>query len=638
MPDVVYGILARNRTGPGLKQAERGFRQLGVDGSKQLKLLAAGAAAVGAAVAGIGVSSLRQAADFEKGIREVSTLLDISDEGLRQLEKDTLAFSREVGITTTQVVPALYQAISAGIPRENVFEFLEAAAELSVAGVSDLGKSVDLLSSTLNAYGQENISVRQASDLFFTAVRRGKTTIGEIGSSIANAAPLAATFGVSIEDVVAAFTVLTLSGTPTGEAMTRVRAILEASVTPSKEAAAAMDSLGIEYGSSKVAAEGLISTLLGIIDGADGDERVISGLLPTVEALQGTFTLTKDEGALFKDVLVALGSASGVTAAAFKKMDASTARLYERLRVELEVSMIELGTRLLPLVVSAIDKASSAFDSLKTKVKDLAKEVQAEPHEREDSGWGYLASVIRGWITIGKEAVGGFRQLSEVVGGTGNAALILGGIILGVTAIFFPHLAAIVAITLAIGLLADHWSVIWPAITAVTEGSVNAIITAINVVISAVESFQNVFQGVFSAIYKQYNKAAATFNTLVGKVPGFSSVALPIVPESRFEPVSYGRIGLVGEGRGLNEALADYRRYLLLRQIGPADRSLTGNQVAQGLVAAGSTPEAARTININFSGPVYTQADFDEDIRRAVNAALQAGQIEAARLVGQPLQ
>ncbi|MCZ9996003.1 hypothetical protein OFR22_11520 [Brachyspira hyodysenteriae] len=51
-------------------------------------------------------------------MREVLTLLPkLSNEGFESLKQETLAFSKELGKVPEEVVPALYQSLSAGVPR-----------------------------------------------------------------------------------------------------------------------------------------------------------------------------------------------------------------------------------------------------------------------------------------------------------------------------------------------------------------------------------------------------------------------------------------------------------------------------------------------------------------------------------------
>src|SRR5690554_3689738 len=96
-----------------------------------------------------------------------------------------------MGVVTKDVVPALYQSLSAGVPKDNVFEFLEVANKAAIGGIAKLETSVDGLSSVVNAYGSDVLDVGKASDLMFTAIRLGKTSFDELSSSLYNVIPTA---------------------------------------------------------------------------------------------------------------------------------------------------------------------------------------------------------------------------------------------------------------------------------------------------------------------------------------------------------------------------------------------------------------------------------------------------------------
>ncbi len=116
--------------------------------------------AVGAVFAGMATS---MAIDFDKGMREVNTLISLSEVAFKDLEDDVLSFANLMGVTAKETVPALYQAISAGVPRDNVFEFMEVGAKAAIGGVTDLMTAIDGLTSVTNAYGRDNRSVTKGA-------------------------------------------------------------------------------------------------------------------------------------------------------------------------------------------------------------------------------------------------------------------------------------------------------------------------------------------------------------------------------------------------------------------------------------------------------------------------------------------
>src|SRR6056297_1420181 len=125
-------------------------------GGKLALAAGAGAAAIGAALAGASAKGIKEFAKFEKQMSEVFTLMpDATNEAKNQMTADMREFSKEMGVMTDEAAPALYQAISAGVPRDNVFSFLEQAQKAAVGGVTDLKTAVDGMTSVVNAYGEE---------------------------------------------------------------------------------------------------------------------------------------------------------------------------------------------------------------------------------------------------------------------------------------------------------------------------------------------------------------------------------------------------------------------------------------------------------------------------------------------------
>lgn len=184
-------------------------------------------AAAGAAIAGVGVAGVKEFVGFQNSMNEVFTLLPgITAESMGKMQEDVKSFAKEFGVLPDQTVPALYQALSAGVPKDNVFAFLETAQKAARGGVTDLETAVDGISSTVNAYGADIIDATKASDLMFTAVKLGKTTFEELSASLFNVNPTAAALGVGFEDVTAALAAMTAQGVPTSVATTQLRQLL----------------------------------------------------------------------------------------------------------------------------------------------------------------------------------------------------------------------------------------------------------------------------------------------------------------------------------------------------------------------------------------------------------------------------
>lgn len=307
------------------------------------------ALAVGAAgaLAG-GVSAF---VDFERGMNEVFTLIPDAGQGaFDDLTGQTKDFAKEFGVLPADVIPALYDSLSAGVPSDNVFAFLEDANKFAKAGAVDLGTAVDGLTSTVNAYGLGADGAGRVSDALFTSVKLGKTTVQELSDSMFQVAPIAASFGVSVEDVAAGFATLTAQGTPTSVAATQMKgAISELGKSGTKASKAFEDITGktfpefIDGGGTLVEAADLMST------GAEDLGLSVVDLFGSIDAGQAFVGLSADvEGATA--TLDAVKDSAGSTDVAFAQMEKGIGPTMDKLKARFSVVAIELGTALAPSI------------------------------------------------------------------------------------------------------------------------------------------------------------------------------------------------------------------------------------------------------------------------------------------------
>ncbi|MDA0084683.1 phage tail tape measure protein [Brachyspira hyodysenteriae] len=329
---------------------ERGFDKIGKSfdkfGSLATKSLTVPIAAGTTAFA----LATKKATDFDNGMREVLTLLPkLSNEGFESLKQETLAFSKELGKVPEEVVPALYQSLSAGVPRENVFEFLKTAGKAAIAGVAELETSVDGLTSVTNAYGTEVLSVNKASDIMFQTLKLGKTDFTQLSKSLFNVIPTASALGVKFEEIGAGIAVMTAQGTPTSVATTQIRQTLvelnkEGSTTDKtfREIAGTSFKEFIEQGGT------LQEALQMLAEKAAESGKDISSMFSSVEAGNAALALSGKNASKFKDALDKMNNSAGATAEAFKKIDDGPARQFEKIKAELSSLVVELGNSLLP--------------------------------------------------------------------------------------------------------------------------------------------------------------------------------------------------------------------------------------------------------------------------------------------------
>jgi TP901 family phage tail tape measure protein len=317
-------------------------------GGSMTKWVTGPALAVGGALFTLG----NRAANFGKQMNEVFTLLPgITADAMGAMKADVKAFAVEAGVLPEKVVPALYQAISAGVPKENVFEFLRVANMAAIGGVSDLQTAVDGISSVVNAYGAEVLDAAQASDLMFTAVRLGKTDFQQLSQSLFNVIPTASALGVKFGDVTAALARLTAQGTPTAVATTQMRQLLVELSKAGSGAAVTFERMAGMSLKKFIAAGGNTADALELMEKAAKEMGLdLKDLFSSVEAGNAAMGLAGPNMAGYRAALDEMANGAGATEAAYAQMEQGGARAMERMKVELSTMALTVGDKVLPVL------------------------------------------------------------------------------------------------------------------------------------------------------------------------------------------------------------------------------------------------------------------------------------------------
>ena len=350
-------------------------KKVGAIGSKLGGAVKAGAAVGAVALAGVGTAAVTSALRFEKSFAEVATLLpDLDEKGIGELRKGVIDFSNELGIATSDAVPALYQAISAGVPPSNVLSFMETAAGASIGGVTDLETAVDGISTVVNTYGSEVISAQEASDLMFTTVKLGKTDFGQLSSSLFNVLPVASSLGIGFDEVAAAMATLTAQGVPTSVATTQLRA---AFVEASKGGSNLDDAIRLLYGKKglgQLVSEGITATEVFYHLRESMPEQEFKDLFGSVEAGQAVLGITGKNFETVQDTMDEMADSAGATERAFGVMADTTGYKLDRAMNRVNNLLLKLGLVILPILEDALEAAIPWLEKNLPKALDALKE------------------------------------------------------------------------------------------------------------------------------------------------------------------------------------------------------------------------------------------------------------------------
>lgn len=324
-------------------------------------IAAAGVAALGAAILKVSQAGLQAFGEFQKGTNEVFTLLPgISRSAMGSVRSDLQQFDNQLGLLSKESIPALYQAISAGVPRQNAFEFLTVAQKTAKGGVTDLSTAIDAITTVVNGYGASVISATRASDLMFTAVRLGKTKISEISASLSQITPITSQAGIGFEYVTAAIATLTAQGVPTSTAVNQLRQAIVQLQRPTSKAAQFFQQISGKTFTDFIKQGGTVKEAFDLIAASAAKSNIpMAALFTRIEGANAILGLTGSNAARFGEALDAMGASAGATEAAFNQMNQGLIPATQRLQAVANTILEQIGSLLEPILTPIIEVIAS---------------------------------------------------------------------------------------------------------------------------------------------------------------------------------------------------------------------------------------------------------------------------------------
>lgn len=173
---------------------------------------------------------------FDHSMRAANTMASKSGADFDRLKDSVKDLSREVPVARDALANGLYQTISNGVPEADWMEFLKQSAKSSVGGMADLGQVVGVTSTIIKNYGRSWSDAGEIQDKIQLTAKKGVTSFEQLAAALPRVSGNAATLGVSIDEMLAAFATLTGVSGNTAEVSTQLAAVFSALVKPSSEA------------------------------------------------------------------------------------------------------------------------------------------------------------------------------------------------------------------------------------------------------------------------------------------------------------------------------------------------------------------------------------------------------------------
>lgn len=188
--------------------------------------------------------------DFEAQMKKVQAISGASGSEFEALT----AKAKEMGATTqfsaTEAGQALEYMAMAGWKTDDMLSGISGIMDLAAASGEDLGKVSDIVTDALTAFGLKASDSAHFADVLAAASSNSNTNVGMMGETFKYVAPIAGALGYSAEDTAVAIGLMANAGIKGSDAGTALRATMTRLVDPPKDAAQALEALGISVRNS----------------------------------------------------------------------------------------------------------------------------------------------------------------------------------------------------------------------------------------------------------------------------------------------------------------------------------------------------------------------------------------------------
>ena len=356
------------------------------DDSKLKSVLSGTMTAIGAAAAAAGAAVIKFGMDFETSMAKASTLVDTTQYSMDDLSNKILDVSDKTGVAAEELGEAMYSALSASVPLgeegADMMMFLEKSAQLAKSGFTDIDTAVTATAKVLNAYKMDVSETDKVHKILMQTQNKGITTVGELGSVLAQVTPTAAAMGVEFEQVGAALATMTAQGTPTAQATTQLNQLFAELGKSGTKAQKSLEEAakGTKYAGKSfqdLMKEGVpLNEVIGLISkSAEENGLSLLDMFSSIEAGKAALSMAGENVQQFTDNLEAMRTETDVVGEAFEKVTETTEESFNRVLNELKNTAISLFQSLLPIIDQALPLLAQLVESLMPPLMQIVEAI-----------------------------------------------------------------------------------------------------------------------------------------------------------------------------------------------------------------------------------------------------------------------
>lgn len=216
-----FGGLMREQVGGGLREVTTGVKGM-VKGFVGAQLVLRGITALTNAIKS-GTSTI---IDFQAANSKLAAILGTTADKIGLLRDDALRLGAATSFTAAQVTSLQTELAKLGFTQREILLSTSSILKFAKAVDTDLGSAAAVAGAALRAFGADASEMARYVSVMAVATTKSALSFSDLESSLSTVAPVAKSFGFTIEDTVTLFGALKNAGFDASSAATATRNIL----------------------------------------------------------------------------------------------------------------------------------------------------------------------------------------------------------------------------------------------------------------------------------------------------------------------------------------------------------------------------------------------------------------------------
>lgn len=358
--------------------------------------MAAVAAGVAGLAAGLGVA-VNAAAGFEQTMSGVKAVSGATADQMAQLSGLALQLGKDTVFSAADAGRGLEELVKSGVSVQDIMGgAAKATLNLATAGGVDLVNAAQIASNALNSFNLTGQDMAHVSDVIAGAANASAIDVNQFGQAMAQSSAVAATVGVSFDDLSVAIAEMGNAGIKGQDAGTSLKTMLLDLTPNTKQAAAEMKALGIvtadganRFFDAEGHAKGLADISQVLQDATKNltDQQRLQALQTIfgTDAIRASSVMAKDGAAGFDELAASMSKVTAESVAA-ERLNNLKGDI-EQLKGSVETASITLGETFQPQLRATVQGVTSFVNELIPFIETYGPQFANAVH---DAGAGLL--------------------------------------------------------------------------------------------------------------------------------------------------------------------------------------------------------------------------------------------------------